>query len=766
MSKRVLTCLVCLLTLTTAAGAAAPLAERLPAGTKVYVGWAGRTLPFDGSMLGQLINEPAVKPIFAAIREAALKEMGPEQEREMFRRAWEMAGIAWQHPMAAALIGLTPNGKDEPTVSAVLLVDLGKDKAAFEKHLAGLLGALDDEVEFTNATAGAVTYRTVKNPHDNDVSLGYMGNVFFCAVGTKTPGQLVAATAAKGLKADKKFAAAFKPVDGENVQFAMYVDVDAVQKNVEQVLAAGGPTPPTKDKTWGQELERFAQALGVDKVATVAGTTRVVDRGMLTKVRLQTPAPHKGLLLPLAGKPLQDADLAGVPADADLVLAAALSPDALYNELRRVIKTLDEKADKDFARELGEFEDEFGFSLTKDILANLGDRCVIASAPSLGGFLTGTVLTVQVKDAKKLQAGIAKLEASIRKKLAPPAPEPVDPARKQAAFTCPMHPEIRMPTTGKCPKCGMGLIPAERVQRPRPAPASLETIKVGRTQIRYVAFATREPIPIAPAWAIHKDKLYIAGWPQVIQTAIEGPARPLLTQDPAYRKTRAKVAANASILLYANYPRIVRQVYNWGLLGWTAGANVLPHETGIAARPGWLPSLSKLEKYLWPQVGIVSADAKGITFEGYGSLPAPDMLLSPLPAALSSIALPSVYVARRRAEAVSEMHQVQIIHVVAMQYANDHGGKLPESLMEDRLAGYIEGGKNSRVWHEIKSGKYTYLGAGKKIRDVANPGTMILIHLNAGPEGETVIVCFLDGSIRRVPRLRFRQLLKEQQGGK
>ena len=33
-----------------------------------------------------------------------------------------------------------------------------------------------------------------------------------------------------------------------------------------------------------------------------------------------------------------------------------------------------------------------------------------------------------------------------------------DPAT--AVYTCPMHPEIRQPTPGKCPKCGMFLEPA------------------------------------------------------------------------------------------------------------------------------------------------------------------------------------------------------------------------------------------------------------------------------------------------------------------
>jgi hypothetical protein len=30
-----------------------------------------------------------------------------------------------------------------------------------------------------------------------------------------------------------------------------------------------------------------------------------------------------------------------------------------------------------------------------------------------------------------------------------------------AVYTCPMHPEVRQPQPGKCPKCGMTLVPAE-----------------------------------------------------------------------------------------------------------------------------------------------------------------------------------------------------------------------------------------------------------------------------------------------------------------
>ncbi len=32
---------------------------------------------------------------------------------------------------------------------------------------------------------------------------------------------------------------------------------------------------------------------------------------------------------------------------------------------------------------------------------------------------------------------------------------------KSQVWTCPMHPEVKMEQAGKCPKCGMDLVPAK-----------------------------------------------------------------------------------------------------------------------------------------------------------------------------------------------------------------------------------------------------------------------------------------------------------------
>lgn len=57
----------------------------------------------------------------------------------------------------------------------------------------------------------------------------------------------------------------------------------------------------------------------------------------------------------------------------------------------------------------------------------------------------------------------AKSNALVLEPLHDPAPAP---AEKGSGFTCPMHPEIDQPEPGRCPKCGMNLVPKEATPAP------------------------------------------------------------------------------------------------------------------------------------------------------------------------------------------------------------------------------------------------------------------------------------------------------------
>ena len=598
MKRRTILATLCLCVLTAAASGAAPLADRLPAKTLAYVGWAGKTKAFDRSMLGQLTREPVADAIVKAIKQAAEKNIRGKEERQAFQDVWELLSVTWKHPIAVALVDLKLAQDGPPNVSAALLIDLGQDRAKFAKHLDALLALAKKDVPTADAELpGGLKYRRllIKDKDAPPVSLGYMGNVFFLCLGAETPAALAGVKGDASLQSSADFKAQFGQVDGDDVLQAVYVDVAAILKRVEPMMGppAGegrGPTP-----------KKIMKALGVAKIQALAGSVRVADRGLHSKLKLFTPAPHQGILMLFAGGKLTDADLASVPADATFFGAAKISPQKVFDEIRRIIRIVDPAEEEDFLEGIKSIEDGLGVSVTGDILPSVGDTWVLSSAPSQGGFLTGTVLTLELKDTKKFSRVLAKVEDVMRKQMTPPEPAPDAPAPGDA--------------------------PAPRRRR---GPA-IESVTIDGVAIRYVRLAGM-PVPVAPAWAVHKGKLYVAAWPQVVATAIANEGKKPLTRDPAFRALRKRIARGPSMLGYVNMPQIVRQFYNLGLVGWTLAANMLSQKADIDVKPDWLPLLSKLEKYLSPGICAVSAEIDGITFESYSSLPSP-ALAAPLAAA-------------------------------------------------------------------------------------------------------------------------------------
>ncbi len=729
MPVRNMLALVLLCTTALPAVAQPPLAEHLPESTICYAGWSGRSLVFDGSAFGQMLAEPGIGQFLGAMKSLAQTALPPNKSASL-AHALAMGSLAWQHPAAIAISELE-SGDNGPKISAVLLLELARDGEAFQKHLDAFIESLEN-VTVTEKSEGGLPYRSIIGPNGSrEVVVGFNGDVFFMAIGPDAARRVIGLKSEQSLATSKKFISSMAAVGGENIQIAFYLDVPELLKRAEAIVADKTPAEPDAGVS---ELRRIINALGLGQLEAVAGTTRIVDRGMLTRTRLFSPSPHRGLLLPLAGRTLTDADLAHIPDDADFVAAIKLSGEALYAEILHSLDVYSSGKDKDlkqqFSESVAQLEERIGVSITQDLLPAMGDTVVVSSASSQGGFGTGTVLSITMKDPAKVAEVITKIESYARENL-PPA-------------------------------------------------ISLETTHAGRIEIHYLAGQLGVPWPVAPAWAIHEDRLLLAAWPQVLKTVLDkGGDIKQLSTSTLFAKHRSRVAKNASILSYTNTPKIIREIYPSLMLFGTMGTNALAMKMPVEAKPDWVPALSTLEKYLWPNIMTVSSDEKGITFETYDSLPVTGPLFSPLNSPMAiAVLLPSLNRAKSKAKGVISKTHLKGISNACLFYAEENDGAAPPDLAA-LISGpiqYLESTEifisplSNRSAPEISDGQFTgeidyiYINPGN-LQLIKRPGQIMLVYER--PEnykGKHTVALFADGHIEQVSMIRLKaaiQLAKE-----
>jgi len=596
MKIRILLVMVCVGMLGGAAGAASPLAERIPAGALAYAGWAGsQDAEFQKATFAAFLKEPVCGRILEAIKTITSNEMYGEEEKKVFAAAWPLGIIALRRPTTVAWMGLDKMGR-YPMPRMVALVDLGKEKKAFGEHVDALLNLIPPEArkELKDATLGGVTYKTAQLEHGPEMSFGYMGDVFFLTIGKGMAGEVITLKPAASLQADEAFVARMKEVGAKHEQLSFYFDVMSTRKALKKMELGQGEWAQTRPSRRGDDdlsVDEMLRLLGMAKVSAVAAATTVApDSQMISRTKIFSPAPHKGAMMVFGGKPLTDADLAHVPADADMVFAYNISASRGWKELRKIIRGFDPRADEQMHEGLGQIGGMFGVSLEDDILDNLGDTWVVSSAVSQGGAPTGTVLTVELKDPDAFVRTIVKIELAARVKN----------------------------------MLGQGEVRNnDEFDGPRPDRMDIEKLKAGDTEIHYLVSSGRGFMPITPAWAVHNKKLYVAMFPQVIKSAIEHEGRNPLIASPKYTALRTKTNTNALGLAYINTPQMLGRHYATLLIY----SNVLT-QMGLygrsnkqPVRPDFVPAMSTILKYIPPTIETITADKTGVIFEQHGAHP-------------------------------------------------------------------------------------------------------------------------------------------------
>lgn len=727
--KRLALLLLCVLPL--AAPARADLADSLPAESLAVVQWSGRSLYFDGSLLGQMLLDPDTRELFGSIRQI-LSSNAPIPPAQL-AAGWELASIAWQRPLALAITDIDPQAMNTPAgpagaISAVLLIDLGPDRESFQKQLDAMLEPFAEQ--FQSAQVRQITVQQMATPA-GPVSWGYIKDMFFLAFGENTVAQILDASAGKSLAAETRYRNAMKQVERKTTQLSFYLDVATLRSKIEQI-ERGPATQPGPDNAQPVRTmtSAIAKAIGLDRTTTIASATSIVDKGMYTRIRIASPAPHTGLLMPLAGEPLTPADLADLPADADYVCVWNVSPKTLLDTIRSSVSQVVPGGARAIHSAMQQASEMVGFNVETDLIDTLGDTWTFSTAESQGGLLTGSVLSVEVKDAARLEKTLAALDTFIHNS-----------------------------TDGEM---------------------TVQTLKHEKMSIRCVEMnVSMFPMPILPSWTIHNGRLMVSLWPQTLIATANNPAKPLV-ETPQWSALAGRLAKNPSGVSYTNTPQIVRKAYPLILVLGTMARNGLAMQqpdtqTSLPLLP---PAIHDLLTYFRPEMNAVSHDETGITLESYGS-GLNSTLSAPVVTSLAvSALLPPLTRARSLAKSAMSSSNVNGLLKSCMLYAADNDGIYPESFDQLGTADIIAGkilisplsGNDPPRWDEANSRwvgpiDYILVDFSRFPEDqITQPGQMVLIYEDPScHDQEKIAVGFCDGSVVQMTRAEFRAALERTQ---
>jgi Cu+-exporting ATPase len=181
----------------------------------------------------------------------------------------------------------------------------------------------------------------------------------------------------------------------------------------------------------------------------------------------------------------------------------------------------------------------------------------------------------------------------------------VSPEDHAGEYTCPMHPEVRQPGPGTCPKCGMALesvaIPAGRVQYVCPMHPEIVRDEPGNCPICGMALEPREISAVAEENPELRDmtRRFWVSLGLAIPVLLAGmseylPGDPLHRLAPASFWTWFELVLATPVVLWGGWPFFVR-----------AWQSVLNRSLNMFTRSDWVSPLLTCTAW-WPLCGLAS----------------------------------------------------------------------------------------------------------------------------------------------------------------
>ena len=536
-----------------------------------YLSWSGVAAPDPKSpnQTEQLLAEKEVRMLVGELERrivaSMLREAGDDPRGAAIIKDLSTVVKTVLVSPTAVFVSKASMGPEGPELVGGAVVNLGDQAEAVEKALAAIertaLGQAGD------APAGEKGWRTLPVPAGMPpVQWDVKNRYLIVGVG---PGE-----------ADRVYARASTEAPGWLVQVRKQLAVPR-QANIVYLDLAGiaRSAAPLLDADAASTIK----ALGLNKVRYVASVTGLDETGCTSRSLVATDGTEPtGLLKLLAAEPLSKADLAAIPKDSTLAMAVKLDLAKAYQALLETLGEVDPDMRADFVEELGYAEEDLGFSLSKDLLAALGDVWRVYNAPGEGMVFTGLTAVVDVRDHQRLQAVNRKLVDMVR-----------------AAEAQPNEREFFYRAT---------------------------TIGEFEFEGRKVYFVKAKGFgggPFAPAWCITEGELIFGAYPHNIKSYLTrkaaGAQAGSLADVPAVAALLAEGEAPVA-LSYQDAPEAFKTIYPMAQL-FASFMFAQAQREGIDLDMSILPSGASIIRHLRPGTVAVRRTKAGVLIESHQTLP-------------------------------------------------------------------------------------------------------------------------------------------------
>lgn len=308
------------------------------------------------------------------------------------------------------------DGEPAPDIGILVHMDFGPSAPMWKKVIDFLLSQVearagDNLAKSTSEAGGCKITSWVAEGQPTSLNLAWLGDGIVFGTQTAEVGAALAALSDKKdvLTSSPTYKAVAANVQNPGAEVEMFMNLDAMYRGLFEVLGAvKANTNDFPEEFDIDGLDRALTALGMRSVKAIGVTSTYEGNKSVSKAYTLAPAPERKGLMADGSKNLDLACLNWVPKKATSCSATTLNVTAVWDSLVNALKAYNENMAEGLLAQLGEMEQQIGFSIREDLCGAFGSQMLSWTTPMQGipglggGSLINGLFLVQMKDQDRL----------------------------------------------------------------------------------------------------------------------------------------------------------------------------------------------------------------------------------------------------------------------------------------------------------------------------------------------------------------------------